>query len=250
MALKQKLCVQEIEDMKSSQVLQHDLQSKLRISEKTRLELLSALCESEATIKKMKTDSMKLQEELHNHVIRERQIVEDNDRMWSQRLKLLQDNFESDKQSLLMKLEKEQQMNSEKEKLRELLLRSNAEPVRAASESENLALPVKAPLRQNFQSNVVPQKQGDYLASKKPRASTPNTSRKVPSNSLQVAAVASTKNHVLNQPNDNDLDDFVSEGTVAVTDESLSWNQVPSVVSCKIQLTPPVSISFKRNARA
>jgi hypothetical protein len=43
MALKLKLCVEEIDDVKSSQVQQNDLQTKLRMSEKTRLELLSAL---------------------------------------------------------------------------------------------------------------------------------------------------------------------------------------------------------------
>jgi len=170
---------------------------------------------------------MKYQEDLQNHVIRERQIVEDNDRIWSQRLKLLQENFESEKRSLLMKFEKEQQMSSEKEKLRELLQRSNSENLRVDSDPDIVALPVKAPQRQIFQSIVVPQKQGDYQASKKPRASTPNTSRKVSANSLQVAAVASTKNHVLNHSNENDLDDFVTDGTVAVTEESLSWNQVP-----------------------
>jgi hypothetical protein len=54
MAFKQKNHIEEIELLKNHQVQQHDLQSKLRMSEKTRLELLSSLCESEASIKKLK----------------------------------------------------------------------------------------------------------------------------------------------------------------------------------------------------
>ena len=93
MVLKQSLHLEEIENLKRNQVHQNDLQSKLRLSEKTRLELLSSLCESEATIKRLKIDSMKFQEEQQNSIIRERKLIEDNDKMWSSRLKLLQENY-------------------------------------------------------------------------------------------------------------------------------------------------------------
>lgn len=106
MAFKQKNYVEDIELLKSHQVQQHDLQSKLRMSEKTRLELLSSLCQSESNIKKLKIDLMRLQENQKNRDMHERQIVEENDRMWSSRLASLQKNFENDKQLLQLKLEK------------------------------------------------------------------------------------------------------------------------------------------------
>ena len=206
MVLKQNVYVEEIEILKNHQVQQHNLQTKLRMSEKTRLELLSSLCESEAAIKKLKIESTRLQEEQHNSIIRERQLIEDNDKMWTSRLKLLQDNFESDRQSMLMKFEKEQQMNSEKEKLRELMHRSNGDLLQSSSDLENSALPAIIPTRQSFQSVTVTTKQGDYQATKKPRTTTPNTSRKMPTNSLQIAAVNSIKNHIAKQPDDETQD--------------------------------------------
>ena len=230
MVLKQSLYLEEIENLKRNQVHQNDLQSKLRLSEKTRLELLSSLCESEATIKRLKIDSMKFQEEQQNSIIRERKLIEDNDKMWSSRLKLLQENYEKDKESLVMKLDKEQQMNSEKEKLRLLMQRSNSDNLRSASDIEN-SLPAKIPPHQNFQSVTAPQKQGESQATKKPRANTPNTSRKFASNSLQVAAVNSVKNHILKLPNDTDSDDFVVQNPVQIADESLSWNQVTGMIA-------------------
>ncbi len=247
LALKQKISAEEIEILKSHQVQQHDLQLKLRTSEKTRLELLSSLCESEATIKKLKIESMILQEEQQNTIDRERQLIQDNDKMWSVRLKSLQENFEKEKQALSMKNEKEQQLNSEKEKLRELMHRSISDSHRSASDLENAALPAKAPPRQNFQSIAAPQKQGEYQATKKPRTTTPNTSRKMPTNSLQIAAVNSVKNHILNHSNDEDLHDFIAESTISTTEESLSWNQVTLVLSDIKRLT--FLVSFKRSVR-
>lgn len=229
MAFKQKNYVEDIELLKSHQVQQHDLQSKLRMSEKTRLELLSSLCQSESNIKKLKIDLMRLQENQKNRDMHERQIVEENDRMWSSRLASLQKNFENDKQLLQLKLEKEQQMNSEKEKLRALMHRSNTDTHHSASDLDNLALPAKIPLRQNCPSIAVPQKQGEGQTAKKPRTTTPNTSRKMPANSLQVAAVNSVKNHMLKHPNENDLDDFVSQSNNAMPEEALPWNQVISI---------------------
>ncbi len=226
MAFKQKIYVEDIELLKSHQVQQQDLQSKLRMSEKTRLELLSSLCESEATIKTLKIDLLKLQEHQQNSAIHERQIIEENDRMWSSRLKLLNENFEKDKMSLLMKLEKEQQLNSEREKLRALMHRSNTDAIKSASDPEILPLLAKIPPSQNNQSIIVPQKQGEYQVAKKPRTTTPNTSRKSPANSLQVAAVKSIKNHMLKHPNENDSDDFIGESNNPITEESLPWNQV------------------------
>jgi hypothetical protein len=231
MAFKQKNYIEEIELLKNHQVQQNDLQSKLRISEKTRLELLSSLCESEASIKKLKTDLMRLQEKQQISAMHERQIIEDNNKMWSARLKLLQENFENDKQSLLMKFEKEQQMNSEKEKLRALMHRSNVDNAQSSLDQEMLALPAKVPPRQSHQSAAVPQKQVEYQAAKKPRTTTPNTSRKMPANSLQVAAVNSVKNHILRHPNENDSDDFVADSAVQPTEESLPWNQVILIAS-------------------
>jgi hypothetical protein len=208
------------------------------MSEKTRLELLSSLCESEATIKKMKVESMRLQEDQQNSIIRERQLIEDNDKMWSSRLKLLQENFEKDKQSLLLKFEKEQQMNLEKEKLRELMHRSNSDTRWSTSDHDNSALQSKVQPSQIFQSIAVTQKQGDLQAAKKPRTTTPNTSRKTHVNSLQTTAVNSVKNHILKHSNDDDLNDFVPEsGASTMAEESLSWNQVILVIACKIYLT-------------
>ena len=146
-----------------------------------------------------------------------------------------------------MKNEKEQQLNSEKEKLRELMHRSISDSHRSASDLENAALPAKAPPRQNFQSIAAPQKQGEYQATKKPRTTTPNTSRKMPTNSLQIAAVNSVKNHILNHSNDEDLHDFIAESTISTTEESLSWNQVTLVLSDIKRLT--FLVSFKRSVR-
>jgi hypothetical protein len=247
MTLKQKIAAEEIETLKSHQLQQLDLQLKLRTSEKTRLELLSSLCESEATIKKLKIESMILQEEQQNIIVRERQLIQDNDKMWSVRLKSLQETFEKEKQALLAKNEKEQQLNSEKEKLRELMHRTNTDTHRSASDLENSANLAKVGSRQIFQSIAAPQKQGEYQATKKPRTTTPNTSRKMPANSLQVAAVNSVKNHILNHPNDDDLHDFVAESTVSTTEESLSWNQVILDKSDETRLI--YSVSFKRSAR-
>jgi hypothetical protein len=227
MAFKQKIQLEDIELLKSQQIQQHDLQSKLRMSEKTRLELLSSLCDSEATIKKLKNDLMRLQENQQNSAMQERLIIEENDSMWSSRLKLLHENFEKEKQSLLMKLEKEQQLNSEREKLRALMHRSDTDAVQLASDVEKLPLPSKILPRQNNQTITLQQKQGEYQAAKKPRTTTPNTSRKMPANSLQVAAVNSIKNHVLKHPNENDSDDFIGEGQTPKTiEESMPWHQV------------------------
>jgi hypothetical protein len=44
------------------------------------------------------------------------------------------------------------------------------------------------PARQSFQSITVTTKQGDYQATKQPRTTTPNTSRKMPTNSLESVA--------------------------------------------------------------
>jgi hypothetical protein len=247
MVLKQNAYIEEIEKLKNHQVHQHDLQTKLRISEKTRLELLSSLCESEAAIKKLKIDSMRLQEEQHNSIIRERQLIEDNDKMWTSRLKLLQDNFEKDKQSMLLKFEKEQQMHSEKEKLRELMHRSNVEVLQSSSDLENSALPATIPTRQSFQSVTVTTKQGDYQATKKPRTTTPNTSRKMPTNSLHIAAVNSIKNHISKHP-DDESQDFAPERVVPITQESMSWNQVTNFVCLAKQLLI-YPASFKKSAR-
>jgi hypothetical protein len=225
MGLKHQSYQEEIEHLKSLQHQQQNLQSKLRMSEKTRLELLSSLCESEATIKSLKMQTMKLQEDQENCVVRERQLIEENDKMWSSRLKLLQENFEKDKQLLLMKLEKEQQMSSEKEKLRELSHRSNSDACRPGSDLANQMLPTKVPALQSISSTIIPQKQGEHQACKKPRASTPNTSRKTPANSLQVAAVNSVKSHVLKQLNDNESDEFVPENSVPITEDFLPWNK-------------------------
>ena len=98
-------------------------------------------------------------------------------------------------------------------------------------DQEMLAVPTKVPPRQNHQSAAVPQKQVEYQAAKKPRTTTPNTSRKMPANSLQVAAVNSVKNHILKHPNENDSDDFVAESAVQPTEESLPWNQVILIAS-------------------
>jgi hypothetical protein len=167
--------------------------------------------------------------------------------MWTSRLKLLQDNFESDRQSMLMKFEKEQQMNSEKEKLRELMHRSNGDLLQSSSDLENSALPAIIPTRQSFQSVTVTTKQGDYQATKKPRTTTPNTSRKMPTNSLQIAAVNSIKNHIAKQP-DDESQDFAPERVVPITQESMSWNQVTvSVLLAKRLLTYPAS--FRKSAR-
>ena len=248
MVLKQNVYVEEIEILKNHQVQQHNLQTKLRMSEKTRLELLSSLCESEAAIKKLKIESTRLQEEQHNSIIRERQLIEDNDKMWTSRLKLLQDNFESDRQSMLMKFEKEQQMNSEKEKLRDPKShRRSGDELQFASDLENFDLPAIIPTRQSFQSVPVTTKQGDYQATKKPRTTTPNTSRKMPTNSLQIAAVNSIKNHIAKQP-DDESQDFAPERVVPITQESMSWNQVTiSVWLAKQLLTYPAS--FRKSAR-
>ena len=108
--------------------------------------------------------------------------------------------------------------------------RSNSDNLRSASDIEN-SLPAKIPPHQNFQSVTAPQKQGESQATKKPRANTPNTSRKVASNSLQVAAVNSVKNHILKLPNDTDSDDFVVQNPVQIADESLSWNQVTGMIA-------------------
>jgi hypothetical protein len=51
----------------------------------------------------------------------------------------------------------------------------------------------------------------------------------MPANSLQVAAVNSVKNHMLKHPNENDLDDFVSQSNNAMPEEALPWNQVISI---------------------
>ena len=45
-------------------------------------------------------------------------------------------------------------------------------------------------------------KQGDYQDPKRPRTTTPNTSRKMPTDSIQIAAVTSIKNHSAKQPDD------------------------------------------------
>ena len=247
MVLKQHVYVKEIEILKNNPVHQHNLQTKLKMSENPRLELLSSLCESETATKKSKIDSTRLQEEQHNSIIRERQLIEDNDKMWTSRLKLLQDNFESDRQSMLMKFEKEQQMNSEKEKLRELMHRSNGDLLQSSSDLENSALPAIIPTRQSFQSVTVTTKQGDYQATKKPRTTTPNTSRKMPTNSLQIAAVNSIKNHIAKQP-DDESQDFAPERVVPITQESMSWNQVTIFVwLAKQWLTHPAS--FRKSAR-
>ena len=103
--------------------------------------------------------------------------------------------------------------------------RSNSGNLRSASDIENSS-PAKIPPHQNFQSVTAPQKQGGSQAAKKPRANTPNTSRKVIANSLQVAAVNSVKNHT-------DSDDFVVQNTVQIAGESLSWNQVTGMTAGK-----------------
>jgi hypothetical protein len=158
MAFKQNVYVVQIESMKNHQVHQHDLQTKLRMSEKHGLELLLSLCESEAATKKSKIDSTRLQEEQHNSTIRDSPLIEDNDKMGNSRLKL-------DKQSMVQKFEKEQQMNSEREKLGDLIShRRKGDVLQFSSDLENFELPAIIPTRQSFQSVTVTTKQGDCQA--------------------------------------------------------------------------------------
>jgi hypothetical protein len=110
---------------------------------------------------------------------------------------------------------------------------------RSASDLDNSALPSKVQPSQIFQSIDVTQKQGDLQAAKKPRTTTPNTSRKMHVDSLQSsAAVNSVKNHILKHSNDDDLHAFVSEsGASTMVEESPSWNQVILVMACEMYLT-------------
>ena len=86
-----------------------------------------------------------------------------------------------------------------------------------------------------------------YQATKQPRTTTPNTSRKMPTNSLQIAAVNSIKNHIARQP-DDESQDFAPERVVPITQESMSWNQVTIFVwLAKQWLTHPAS--FRKSAR-
>jgi hypothetical protein len=92
------------------------------------------------------------------------------------------------------------------------------------------------PARQSFQSITVTTKQGDYQATKQPRTITPNTSRKMPTNSLQITAVNPIKNHIAEQP-DDESQDFAPERVVP-----MSWNQVTIFVwLAKQWLTHPAS---------
>jgi hypothetical protein len=126
-------------------------------------------------------------------------------------LKLLRENFEKDKQTLLLKSEKEQQMNVKNEKLRELMHFSHCDTRWSNSALDNSTLPSKVQPIQIFQSIAASQNQGDLQAAKKPRLTTPNLSRKMHVNSIQISVVNPVKNHILKHSNDDDLHDFVPE---------------------------------------
>ena len=75
-----------------------------------------------------------------------------------------------------------------------------------------------------------------YQATKQPRTTTPNTSPKMPTNSLQITAVNPIKNHIAEQP-DDESQEFAPERVVP-----MSWNQVTIFVwLAKQWLTHPAS---------